>query len=100
MLAIIYSEDFMTQFLYQCIPPMLELTIGKEKEDIPVAEKICISFELLGRFCDFKSYMPIIKSSLLVINKTFQLFLIRSFQLNKIYNRVNIQKIKSTLDAH
>ena len=66
MLSIVYSEDYMTQFLYQCLPALLELTIPKEKEDFPVADKICIALKLLGRFCDFKSYFPIIKSNLLV----------------------------------
>lgn len=66
MLAIIYSEDYMTQFLYECIPALMELTIPKNKEDQRVSEKICKCFELLGRYCDFNSYLPIIKSSLFV----------------------------------
>ena len=66
MLSIVYSEDFMTQFLYQCLPSFLELAIAKTKEDDVVVEKICKSLQLLGRFCDYNSYFPIIKSSLLV----------------------------------
>ena len=79
MLSIVYSEDFMTQFLYQCLPAFLELAIAKNKEDDldgeskekkqeddVVVEKICKSLQLLGRFCDYNSFFPIIKSSLLV----------------------------------
>ena len=66
MLAIIYSEEYMTQFLFQCIPALLELTISKEKEDDAMVGKICKSLELLGRYCEFNAYLPIMKSSLLV----------------------------------
>ena len=72
LLALIYSEDYMTQFLYECIPALLELIIPKEKEAEKISEKISKCFELLGRFCDFNSFLPIIKSSLFV---DFLLFL-------------------------
>lgn len=64
LLSIIYSEDFMTQFLYECIPALLEHTIPKDKENYKLSEKICKCFELLGRYCDFSSFLPIIKSNL------------------------------------
>ena len=57
----------MTQFLYQFIPSCLESLIPKNKDEEKTGQLISKCFELIGRFCDFQAYIPIIKSGLSVI---------------------------------
>ena len=68
-MGVIYSDDQMTQFLDQFIPNTITFLVSKEgdsKIQIKTANKIKEVYRLLGRFCDFKSYVPMIFSSLRV----------------------------------
>jgi hypothetical protein len=70
LLGVLYSEDYMTQFLDQFIPntiTAIECREGDSKLIMESTLKVKRTYQLLGRFCDFSAYMPIVFSGVRVI---------------------------------
>ena len=54
----------MTQFLDNFVRNLIWHTVAKSNEETLIAEKISKVFELIGRYCPWTSYMPIVTSGL------------------------------------
>ncbi|EAS03936.2 kinase domain protein (macronuclear) [Tetrahymena thermophila SB210] len=63
-ISVIYCEDYMTQFLDDVIRSLVWQLVSDKAEEKVICQKIQESFFYIGRFCDFNTYLPIIKSGL------------------------------------
>ena len=50
------------------IPSLIKAILPKEKTkiNIEISDKISLIYELVGRFCDFKSFFPFLETNLKV----------------------------------
>lgn len=65
----------MTQYLDVMLPHLLSSIIANSPEDRPVADIICKTLHLIGRYCEVSSYVHIMGSALkgeLVQNEEFE----------------------------
>jgi hypothetical protein len=60
----IYTENYMTTHLDKLLPPFISIIISPNKEDAEICHIVNQMFYYLGRFCEFSSYIDIIKASI------------------------------------
>jgi len=54
----------MTQYLNDMLPHLFSSALAGRPEDKPVADLICRTLHLIGRYCEVPAYLHIISSSL------------------------------------
>ena len=62
--GVIYTEQYMTQYLDVMLPHLFSSCVALQPEDEPVAVLICRTLHLLGRYCEVSAYEHILASAL------------------------------------
>lgn len=64
LMGVIYTENYMTNHLDKFIPPFITALGSTSKEDTEVCKVANQIFYYLGRYCEYSSYIHIIKAAL------------------------------------
>jgi len=64
LMGVVFSEDYMIQFLDKFVPNLIRHVVAKQPEEVVVATNVSQCFRLIGRFCPPSSYLPLITSGL------------------------------------
>ena len=62
--GVIFTENYMTQYLDVMLPHLFSSAIATQPEDEPVAALIRRTLHLIGRYCSVSAYEHIIASAL------------------------------------
>ncbi|EGR31275.1 protein kinase domain protein [Ichthyophthirius multifiliis] len=63
-ISIIYCENYITQFLDELLRIIIWQTVLSKPEEQIISQLVQDTFFFIGRYCDFNTYLPIIKSGL------------------------------------
>lgn len=64
LFGVIFTEQYMTQYLDVMLPHLLSSAIPITSEDRAVADLICRTLHFIGRYCEVSSYVHIMGSAL------------------------------------
>ena len=62
--GVIFTENYMTQYLNEILPNLFSSSMAYREEDKPIAELILRTLHLIGRYCEVSAYIHILQSAL------------------------------------
>eukprot|EP01017_Pseudomicrothorax_dubius_P050798 TRINITY_DN9670_c0_g1_i1.p1 TRINITY_DN9670_c0_g1~~TRINITY_DN9670_c0_g1_i1.p1 ORF type:complete len:799 (-),score=96.49 TRINITY_DN9670_c0_g1_i1:535-2931(-) len=62
LVSVVYTEELMTQHLDAFILGSISAFHAPEKDDAPILATLRVTYKLIGRFCEARSFLPIVAS--------------------------------------